>query len=96
MRRTSQEDRELIALGRAIRSLRIERRLSAGELVAASGLSRRRIDALEAGRSDPRLDVLYALARGLGVRACELVGRAEAEEGGGHATARARARRASR
>lgn len=82
MRRTSQEARELIALGRAIRKLRIEQRMSAGELAEASGLSRQRIGLLEAGRSDPRLDVLNGLARGLGVRAHEIVARAEAEKGG--------------
>lgn len=82
MRCTSQEDRKLIGLGRAIRKLRIERRMSAGELAAASGLSPQRIAALEAGRSDPRLDVLQALARGLGVEVHEIAARAEAEKGG--------------
>jgi transcriptional regulator with XRE-family HTH domain len=74
-----EHDRWLIALGRAIRQLRAERNISADELAAAAGLTSRRLDAIESGRFDPRYDVLLALARGLGVKAAELLGRADAE-----------------
>lgn len=73
----AEHDRWLIALGRAIRQLRVERNIGAGELAAAAGLTPRRIDALEAGRLDPPYDVLLALARGLGVKPAELVRHAE-------------------
>lgn len=72
-------DRDLIALGRAVRQLRVERNISAGGLVRASGLSAWCLHAIEAGRFDPPLDALFALARGLGISADELARRAEAQ-----------------
>jgi DNA-binding XRE family transcriptional regulator len=63
----AEQDRELIAFGRAIRRLRAERNMSEGELAAAAGLTPTRLDAIEAGRFDPRYDEILALARGLGV-----------------------------
>ena len=59
---TNAQDRELIAFGRAVRRLRDERNLSAGELAAAAGLAPGRLAAIEAGRLDPHYDVLLALA----------------------------------
>jgi transcriptional regulator with XRE-family HTH domain len=76
---TSEEHRWLIGLGRAIGQLRAEQNISAGELAVAAGLTRRRLDAIEAGRFDPPFDVLLALARGLNVKPAELAGRAETE-----------------
>jgi len=78
-------DRELVALGRAIRQLRDERRISRDELAAAAGLTTGRLDAIEAGRSDPAYDVLVALAAGLGVKLGALVSRATAETKAGDA-----------
>lgn len=77
--------RWLIALGRAIRKLRAERNMSAGELAAAAGLKLGRLGAIEAGRLDPPYDIFFALAVGLGVKSSELVQRAEAEAKDGDA-----------
>jgi transcriptional regulator with XRE-family HTH domain len=68
----------LIALGRAVRELRTEKNLSAGELAAAARLTLRRLGGIEAGRVDPTLDTVLAIAEGLGVRPFVLVGRADA------------------
>jgi len=85
MKRSNDERRRLVALGRAVRKLRIERKMSTCAVATASGLSRSRITSLEAGRADPRLDMLHDLARGLGIQVHELVARAEHEEKGGGA-----------
>jgi transcriptional regulator with XRE-family HTH domain len=69
---------ELALLGRAVREQRERCRLTQGELAAASGVQERRLKALEAGRLDPDFVLLFALARVLGVRAGDLVLRAEA------------------
>lgn len=50
----SEEDRKLLlALGRAIRQLREERRMTPAELACASGIERRELEAIEAGRHYP-------------------------------------------
>ena len=76
---------ELIALGRAVRLLREEQEMSERELARAAGLTSGRLDAIEAGRVDPALDVLLALAAGLGVTPAALIQRADAEAKGGDA-----------
>lgn len=81
----AEHNRVLVALGRAIRKLRTERNISAGELAAAAGLKPARLDAIEAGRFDPPYDVFFALAVELGVKSSELVQRAEAEAKDGDA-----------
>jgi transcriptional regulator with XRE-family HTH domain len=58
-------DRELIALGRAIRQLRDERNVTADALAVASGIEPERLSALEAGRFDPHYDLLIAVADAL-------------------------------
>lgn len=69
----AEQDRELIALGRAVRQLREQQNMTEGQLATAAGLTPGRLDAIEAGRFDPRLDVLLALAHGLNVQPSELV-----------------------
>jgi len=81
----AEHSRWLTALGQVVRQLRVERNISAGELAAAAGLKPARLDAIEAGRFDPRYDVLLALARGLDVKASDLVKRADAEAKDGDA-----------
>jgi ribosome-binding protein aMBF1 (putative translation factor) len=81
----AKHERELIALGQAIRKLRAERNVSAGELAAAAGLKPGRLHSIEAGQFDPPYDVFFALAVGLGVKSSELVQRAEAEAKDGDA-----------
>lgn len=78
-------ERGLIALGRAIHQLRAEQDISAGELAAVAGLTPARLHAIEAGRFDPRFDVLLALADGLRVELSALVIRADAEAKDGDA-----------
>ena len=72
-------EQELAALGRAIRQLREEQSISRSALAQAAEISRRHLDALEAGRSDPPFDLLLALADGLGIRPSALFSRAEHE-----------------
>jgi transcriptional regulator with XRE-family HTH domain len=73
----AQRTRDLALLGRAVRELREQRRLSQAQLAAATGVPQRRIGALETGRLDPDYVLLVALARALGVRPVRLVVRAE-------------------
>lgn len=57
--------------------MREQQDMSADELAGATGMYRRRIDALEAGRLDPTYEMLLALAEGLGIQPSELVTLAE-------------------
>ncbi len=59
--------------GEAVRQEREQQRLSVADLAARSGIAARRISKIEAGRLDPRYDVVIALADGLGVRASGLM-----------------------
>jgi transcriptional regulator with XRE-family HTH domain len=72
----AEHDRELIALGRAIREVRAQRGMEPGALAAAAGIERKRLDAIEDGRFDPTYDVLLALADALGIEPAALVIRA--------------------
>ena len=72
---------ELGAFGRAVRQLRSQQRMSAGELATATGLSRWCIEGIEAGRLDLGYRVVRALADGLCVPASVLLLRAEELEG---------------
>jgi transcriptional regulator with XRE-family HTH domain len=54
-------------LGRAIREIRKEKKLTQEQLAHASGLHFTEISHLEAGRRNLKLDTLKAVARGLGV-----------------------------
>jgi transcriptional regulator with XRE-family HTH domain len=67
------KDANLLALGQAVRQLRLRRAMSPGELATATGITRRRIDALEEGRVDPTYDLLLALADGLRIEPSALV-----------------------
>jgi transcriptional regulator with XRE-family HTH domain len=81
---SKQPDRELVALGEAIRQMREQYGMSRSELAAATGIERERLDVIEAGQLDPTYDVLLALAEGLGVQIEALVIRAkELSEPGG-------------
>jgi transcriptional regulator with XRE-family HTH domain len=71
------KDADLLVLGRAIRGMREQQDMSADELAVATGMNRRRIDALETGRLDPTYELLLALADGLGIQPSALVTLAE-------------------
>lgn len=66
-------DRELVVLGQTIRQIRQEQSLSIGQLAGIIGVPRSRLEALEAGRLDPRYDLLLDLADGLGIRPTDIV-----------------------
>jgi transcriptional regulator with XRE-family HTH domain len=65
-------------LGEAIRELREQHRLTAGELCADAGVPPPKLAALEDGRLDPDLELIAAIARAIGVRTSEIFVRAEA------------------
>lgn len=57
--------------------MREQQGISTEELARATGISRQRIDALEAGQLDPTYELLLALAEGLGVQPSALMTLAE-------------------
>jgi transcriptional regulator with XRE-family HTH domain len=59
--------------GEAVRQEREQQRLSVADLAVRSSIAARRISKIEAGRLDPRYDVVIALADGLGVQASTLM-----------------------
>lgn len=63
----STADRPHADLGRAIKEIRKKAGLTQEQLAEASGLHFTEISHLEAGRRNPKLDTLKAVARGLGV-----------------------------
>ena len=61
------EEYELKRFGERVRRIREQRGLSVDAVARGSGLAPQQISALEAGQDDATFDVLFALARGLGV-----------------------------
>jgi transcriptional regulator with XRE-family HTH domain len=57
--------------------MREQQGMSADELAGATGINRRRIDALETGHFDPTYELLLALADGLDIQPSALVTLAE-------------------
>jgi transcriptional regulator with XRE-family HTH domain len=78
---TQHTEAHLLALGRALRQLREQRRMSPEDLAGAAGVERGRIDALEAGHLDPGYELLLALSDALGVQPSALVLLAEGLSG---------------
>jgi transcriptional regulator with XRE-family HTH domain len=70
-------DADLAFLGQAVRRTREQQGMSADEFAADTGISRKRIDALEAGHLDPTYDLLLVLAKGLAIRPFALLTLAE-------------------
>ena len=73
-------------LGRRIRELRKERRMSQTELAEKAGVALMTISRLERGEHDPHMKTLWRIARSLGVPLLELIrsaGYTENEEGAG-------------
>lgn len=60
-------------VGRRVRALRRNRRMSLQRLAAATGLTRGNASRLEAGKHEPRLETLVRVARALGVAVADLV-----------------------
>lgn len=74
----SRFDEALIAVGRAIRELREEQDISRGTLAKRTAIRSRRLRAIENGRYDPPIQLLYALAGELHIELHDLYRRAEA------------------
>ncbi len=73
-------------LGRRIRELRKEQRMSQTELAEKAGVALMTISRLERGEHDPHMKTLWRIARSLGVPLLELIrsaGYAENEEDAG-------------
>jgi transcriptional regulator with XRE-family HTH domain len=60
-------------VGKTIRKLRQEKGLSQADLADRAGLSREYVNKIEAGRYDPPLSTINALARALRVRPARLL-----------------------
>ena len=67
--------------GRAVRILRLGRRLTQRDLASLSGLRRQHIWEIERGRANPSLITIASVARGLDLRTSELMAEAEREIG---------------
>ncbi|HEY8465204.1 MAG TPA: helix-turn-helix transcriptional regulator [Solirubrobacterales bacterium] len=70
------------ALGRAVRELRVERRMTQRELAQAADTNETWISHIESGRTNPAWGTVARLSAALGVRVSELAARAERLEGG--------------
>jgi transcriptional regulator with XRE-family HTH domain len=64
---------DLIRFGQTIRRVREREGVSVAALAARTGIDAEEINAIEAGRLDPALDVMIALAEGIGVRLSALI-----------------------
>jgi transcriptional regulator with XRE-family HTH domain len=71
------------ALGRAVRDLRKQRRISQEELGHLAGMDRTYVGGIERGEKNPTYELLRRLSGGLGVSSSELLARAEALEASG-------------
>ena len=70
-------DRLLVGLGKAIRELRTERGWSQEELSLRTGVHRNYIGGIERAERKPTVETVAVLAKALGVKASELIARAE-------------------
>jgi transcriptional regulator with XRE-family HTH domain len=62
-----------VALGRAVRELRLRRNLSQEELALQSDVQRKTIYQLEGAKSDPRYGTVRRVAAALGTRFVDLI-----------------------
>ncbi len=60
-------------LGMRLKKIRVEKKLSQATLAKRADLSREYVNKIEAGRYDPPLSTIEALARALRVKVTELV-----------------------
>lgn len=72
-----QQQQDLLALGQAVRELRMQSHRSVRNLATICKVSPRRLAELEAGRLDPDLELIAAIAQGIGVRPSEIYVRAD-------------------
>jgi len=74
---TRQPRHDLLILGKAVREIRAQHGLSASDLARASGVALERLVALEDGRLDPDMALLFKLADGMSVGTSVFFRRAE-------------------
>lgn len=74
---SEETEQALLALGRAVRTTREQRRMAPEALALASGIDLKRIAALEAGRLDLPYQLLFPLADALDTSPTELVALAQ-------------------
>jgi transcriptional regulator with XRE-family HTH domain len=72
-----QQQQNLLVLGQAVRELRVRSHQSVRDLATTCKVSPRRLTELEDGWLDPDLEMIAAIARGIGVRPSEIFVRAE-------------------
>jgi transcriptional regulator with XRE-family HTH domain len=65
-------DPDLVALGDAVRRMRVSQQRSVRDVARAAGVSEQRLALIEAGRCDVRYEQLLDLARSLDLSAAEL------------------------
>ena len=65
-------DKSLKALGKRIRTLRLDRNLTQEQLAEQAGVSLKHLGELERGRGNPTLELLDRLASGLDISMTEL------------------------
>ena len=64
---------DLVALGQTVRRLRREADLTQEELAARAGISANYVGEIERGECNPSVLVMFAVARGLSVKAARLL-----------------------
>jgi transcriptional regulator with XRE-family HTH domain len=72
------EDKGNVALGEAIRELRMEVGLTQEELAHRTGITVSQVSRIERGQVDPRWTTVKRIAHGLGLRLTELADKADA------------------
>jgi DNA-binding XRE family transcriptional regulator len=75
---TQQHKRQLVNLGRSLRAIREEQRLSGQQLAVRAGVPHWRVTAIEEGRLDPDFETLLRLAEAMSISAAALFDAAEA------------------
>lgn len=79
--RSFERDPSLISLGRAVRAIRQEKKLTQEEVALKAQMHVTYVSQIELGRSNVTWVGLRRVSDGLGLRLSELVGRAEELEG---------------
>lgn len=72
--------RSSVDLGRAVRDARCRCGMTQEALALESGLQRKTVHLIEAGRTDPRLGTLHRIARAVDVSVADLLGPVTEEE----------------
>ena len=74
---TVEQDQLSIEFGQVVRELRRQKGLSQEELADLCGLHRNAIGLLERGERAPLVETVFALSRGLGIKASTIIAKLE-------------------